>query len=306
MIQVIFEGENITDNISINACVHDMFAEKQSDTLLIRFNDTNNLWDKWNPKVGNEITVNYGNIGTGKMYVYGALPTNGLYELKAASMPPSVYEVKNKAWQQISFFKMGAEIAANHGLSFASYGAEDYLYPYILQENTTDFYFLQKRCELEGCAFLVYDNKLILYSEPYMENQQPMETLSIGVDDDYRYWDDTARLYGSCTIERGNYQGSFDGGNGMARVYTPEEKITVGSAIEAERFAKNLLRSKNKNAKNGYFLGRILPEYAAASVLKLQNERAPSWDGNIFLTHIRNDYAKGLAKIFFRKPLEGY
>lgn len=306
MIQVNFEGQDITENISINACYHDMYAEKQSDTLSIRFNDTDNLWDKWQPKVGDEITVNYGSIGTGKMYVYDALPTNGLYELRAASAPPSVREVKNKAWQQISLLKMGAEIAENHGLSFISYGVEDYLYPYILQENTTDFYFLQKRCELEGCAFLVYDNKLVLYSEPYMENQEPIETLPIGLDDDYRYQNDTARLYGSCTIERGSYQGSFDGENGMARVYTPDEKIMVGSAAEAERFAKNLLRSKNKNAKSGYFLGRILPGYAAASVLKLQNERAPSWDGNIFLTHVRNDYAKGRAKLFFRKPLEGY
>lgn len=306
MIKVTFEGEDITDSISINACFHDMYAEKQSDTLLIRFNDTDNLWDKWRPEVGNKIAVNYGSIGTGEMYVYGALPTNGLYELRAASAPPSAYEIKNKAWQQISFLKMGAEIAENHGLSFTSYGVEDYLYPYILQENTTDFYFLQKRCELEGCAFLVYDNKLILYSELYMENQEAIETLPIGLDDNYRYLDNTAKLYGSCTIERGNYRGSFDGGNGMARVYTPEEKITVGSAMEAERFAKNLLRSKNKNAKNGYLIGRILPGYAAASTLKLQNKRAPSWDGNVFLTHIRNDYAKGKTKIFFRKPLEGY
>lgn len=308
LIQVHFRGVDITDSISINDCYHDMYCEGRSDTLHIRFNDPQNQWDVWQPKVGDEISVSYGSIGTGKMFVDSTAAENGLYTIVAASIPPSAKEGKSKAWQKIFLTQIGKEIAGNHGFSFQSYGVMDVQYAYLLQTNETDFSFFQRLCTLEGCAFLVYDGTLVLYAQSYLEGIPPVKTITITSDGDYSFVDHSARLYGSCRIERGLYQGNFRVDNGGTRQYVPDMDIpiTISSQEEADRYAKNLLRSVNKGMLYGYFYGRVMPEFAAASTANIENDRATSWNGHVFFTHIRNDYGKGRSKVFFRKPLDGY
>lgn len=306
MIKLIYKGVDITDSVSINRCYHDMYAAGRSDTMHLRVNDTNGLWDRWAPAPGDDVRVEYDTINTGAMFVSSVRPQNGLYDIEAQAAPASGFEVQSKAWKQVRLLQIGAEIAARNGLSFASYGVEDRLYSYILQ-TSGDFAFLNQRAKMEGCAFLVYDKRLVLYSEAYMEAQTPSDALNVGIDGDYRYTDRRADMYGSCVIKAGQYQGNFDAGNGAKRILRPDDIGSVGSSDEAGRFAKNLLRAANKDCMGGYIrTSSILTGYAAASVVSLSNERAPSWDGPVFIDHIRNDYGSGTSKIFFRKPLEGY
>ena len=306
MIRLTYNGVDITGSVSINRCWHDMFASGQSDTMQLRVNDANNLWDAWAPAVGDEIRVDYGTISTGTMFVARVIPRNGIFDIVAQSAPASGFETKNKAWQKVRFLQMGEEIAKRNGLSFASYGVEDKLYSYINQTNESDFAFLNRRARLEGCSFLVYNKTLVLYSESYMEAVPPTETLEVAIDGDYKYNDHRFELYGSCVVESGMYFGEYAADNNVGRKYRPDNIGSIGSNQEAERFAKNLLRHVNKGCYSGYVRSPILPGYAAASTIKLSNKRASSWDGTVFIDHIRNDYGNRKSKIFFRRPLEGY
>ena len=307
MIKVTFKGKDITADVSISRCIHEMWAAGRSDTLDICFNDTAALWDSWGPQIGDEIRVDYGAASTGTMFVCSAKPENGVFRIRAMSAPPAAMEINNKAWSTAKFLQIAQEIAARHGLGFKSYNVTDRLYTYLQQSNTSDFAFLHRRAVLEGCAFLVYDKTLILYDVAAMETTAPIETFAIAADSEYRYSDNRARLYGSCVVAGGAYTGEFNANNGVVRVLRVDDVGNIGSNDEATRFAKGLLRDANCGGTSGYVrtVG-VMPGYAAASTVNLANDRAPSWNGAVFLDHVRHDYAKGESKIFFRKPLEGY
>ena len=123
------KNENSFD-VSVNYCVHEMFAEKQADTLVIRFNDTKGIWSKWQPAAGDTVRFKEGASDTGKMFIHSMKPENGLFTIRAMSMPKTAKIRKSKSWEGVRFLQLANEFAGNHGLTFKKYGCEDQVYPY--------------------------------------------------------------------------------------------------------------------------------------------------------------------------------
>ena len=306
MIQLYYNGVDITNSVSVKRCYHDMYAGGYADSLNIQVDDKEHLWDVWAPAAGDEIQVDYDQATTGIMFLASVKVNNGYYSIEAHSAPPSGFVKQSKAWQQVRLLQIGAEIAERNGLSFSSYGVTDQLYPYISQDNVSDFFFLAQRARLESCAFQVFNKHLVLYSEPYIESVAPAESIALTDNGVFEYRPRQADLYGSCEVLSGQYSGIFTADNGSSRIYRPDIFGGVSSNAEAERFAKGLLRSVNKGCIGGFIRIPIQAGYAAGSMISLSNPRATSMDGPIFLDHVRHDYVTGYSKVFFHKPLEGY
>lgn len=304
--KLIYKGVDIYPEVSVNSCIHEMYAEGRSDAVKIRFNDTKGLWNAWNPIQGDVIEVEEGPAKTGKMYVTSIKPENGLYTVRAMSMPPSGETIKNKSWEAIRLLQLAGQIASAHGLELKHYGVKDQVYPYLSQYSQTDFEFLQLRCMLEGCAIVIYDGKLIIYDEQFIEGQAPAGEIEIGADGVYEYEDNSARSYGSAEVESGGFRGKFSAKGNTSRTLRPREPVKVTSNAEAARYAKALLRYTNKNSYSGWFRENLLPAYAAASVVNIKTDRRNLWNGKVFVTRIRHDYVAQKSKVFFRRLLEGY
>lgn len=304
MIKLTYQGKDITDYVSINKCVHDMYAEDRADSLYLWVNDLSGVWSQQKPQRGDLVTADYGAIGTGKMYVSQCTPHNGKYLIKATALPPTYSERHNKAWQQVRLLQIGQEVASRHGLGFKSYGVTDQLYTYILQENQDDFSFFNWRATLEGCAVIVCDGNVILYDRMTYEapGTEPTYFLELSPQADYEYTDRSADAYGSCVVERGAYVGEYSAGDGA--VFRPTGQIYLTSNAEAARFAKNLLRNANKGCMTGYIRGQVMTGYAPGSTATLKNVSATTWDTNVYITHVRNDYGDCVSKLFFRIPSE--
>lgn len=305
--QIFYEGVDIYPEISLNMCVHDMYAEQQADTVTLRFNDTMHLWDAWAPKKEEKIAVSLGNGKTGQMIIESIKPFNSLVEIRASSIPTNANDKSNKSWQQVTFLQLCSEIADRKGLTMESYGVTDQTYAYVCQSNKEDFVFLAERCILEGCAFLVYDGRLVIYSESYLESQNPKETLLIARNVKFDYKNNANQVYGTCILKNGQLNGSYNVSGATNRVLEKTIGMKITSQAEADRFAKNYLRAENKKMMTGVcYSSTFLPQYAAGSMVNLQTEGVSSWNGPAFLYHVRHDYVKAETKLFFRKPLEGY
>ncbi len=301
ILKIFYNGVEITNDISINTCIHDMFACSTADTLILKFNDINKVWDNWKPQNEDIISIACGVAKSGAMYIDSVIPENGLMTLRASSIPPTAKTVNNKSWENVKLLQLAKEIANRHGLGFESYGVEDRLYSYVRQDNKPDFEFLQQRCELESLAFLVYDKKLVLYSEEYLEKQTPVKTITVDTDKDFTYTNNAQKGYGKITIKNGDLTGTYKSSNKLSKVKEIVISTYMSGQDEADRFAKGILRQENKNLVTGVFKDAIMREFSAGSIAKLKTTGANTWDGNAFISHIRQDYVKSTSKIFFRK-----
>ncbi len=301
ILKIFYNETDITDDISINSCIHDMYACSRADTLTLKFNDINKVWDSWKPENEDIISIVCGVAKSGAMYIDSVVPENGLMTLRASSIPPTAKDVKNKSWENVRLLQLAKEIADRHGLGFESYGVEDRIYSYVRQDNKPDFEFLQQRCELESLAFLVYDKKLILYSEEYLENQEPVKTVTIDSDKDFTYTDNAQKGYGKITVKNGDLTGNYTSSNKLSKSKELIISTYMSGQDEANRFAKGILRQENKNLATGIFKDAIMREFSAGSIMGIETTGAKSWNGNAFISHIRQDYVKSTSKVFFRK-----
>ena len=151
--KIIYEGTDIYPEISVHRCYHDMYADKQSDELLLKLNDTRELWDRWSPKKGDTIAVEDGAAKTGKMFVESVVPESGLITLRAYSAPQSTKDKRSKSWEKVKFLQLIQELAGRHGLTVETYGITDQTYDYVEQNNLPDFAFSSGTLHPRGRGF---------------------------------------------------------------------------------------------------------------------------------------------------------
>lgn len=320
-----YNGIDIYNDISLNYCVYEMYAEKQADTLVLRLNDPSGIWSKWNPNNNDILRFKEGASDTGKMFLHSLKPENGLFTIRATTIPKSGTVKKSKSWAGGRFLQLGNEIARNHGLTFKSYGCTDQVYPYLKQENETDFALFSRLCTLESCQMLVFDGNLLAYSEQYIEQQAVTGMLEVDKNGNFTYQDNRSACFGSCEVSTGDFSGTFTEPNtknisvlranciAEAQFHAPglsasgdRPTLLCNNNAEATRFAKGLLRNVNKYGHTGQFSKSLLTGYAAASLLQLKTDKANAWNGPVFVYKVRHDFVGNKSTLYFRDLLEGY
>lgn len=306
--RILYNGADIYRDVSLHYAVHEMHAEKQADTLDLRFNDPRGVWSKWAPKPGDRIAFEHGSAKTGAMFIYTMKAENGLYTVRAMSMPLSGAEKRSKSWAAVHFIQLCGDAARRHGLSLKVYGVKDQVYTYMEQDNESDFAFLSRLSGLEGCQIVIYDGSLIVYREAYIEQQAPAGELRVGDAGIYGYSSATGLAYGSAEITGGNICGRYNDAHAEAdRVLRLPSPVRLNSPGEAARYAGGLLREANKYGMAGYVSKKLTEGCAAGSVLTLKTSKASAWDGKIFVSKVRHDYVANKSAIYFRRIiLEGY
>jgi hypothetical protein len=128
-----------------------------------------------------------------------------------------------------------------------------------------------------------------------------VKTITVDTDKDFTYTNNAQKGYGKITIKNGDLTGTYKSSNKLSKVKDIVISTYISGQEEADRFAKGILRQENKNLVTGVFKDAIMREFSAGSIAKLKTTGATTWDGNAFISHIRQDYVKSTSKIFFRK-----
>lgn len=302
--KIIYNNVDIYKDISLNYAVHEMHAENEADSLVLRFNDSKGLWSKWDPKTGDTIALEQKKSVTGKMFIHELTARNGIYTIRAMSMPMTMKDRRSASWQRVTLEQIAREIATRHGLTLKTFGIQNQIYSNLTQTNESDTFFLSTLCRLEGYQMIVFDGSIIIYDEAEQEKTIAGDTVEIGASSEYTCEDRSSEAYGTSKVYAGTYQGQFSAGSGKR---TMETLLKANSNTEATRFAKGLLRNANKALKTGCVLLDFTEKYAPASVIEVIAKKAVQWTGKSFVTKVRQDYVQNTTRLYFRGIyLEGY
>ena len=302
--KILYNNVDIYDKISVNSLFYDSYAESQADSVKIVFTDTKRVWDGWKPENEKPLRVKQGRLDTGDLYIHSIKPTNGQMTLTAYSIPPTSKNETSKSWEKVRFLQLAEEVAKRHGLAFEAYEVQDRTYTYIRQGSVPDFEFLEERAKLEGCAFLVYNKKLILYSEKALEAQSPTKTITLKENSRYTYSNNSAKKVKRFKVINSEFAGSYETKDtDSTKEMTQKLNIKISDQAEADRFARNFLRARNKTGQTGEYRTSLQDDVAAGSVLNIKTVGIKSWDGPAFVYHVRHDLSKNTSKIWIRKPI---
>lgn len=304
---ITYEGENIARKIAVKSITYTQYASSHADVLELSFNDVGKNWNKWdNGKMaGTEISVECTGVKSGKMFVHSCSPKNGVFELRALSVPLEYNSTATKSWEKVTLEDLSKEIAEKHGLTCKTFSTKGIKRKYVSQNNTGDFSFLEERCKLEGASFVCFDGNLNLYDEKALEAGG--NTLEIDIDDK-RFTEAVPvqskdKAISEYTVKNGRFSGTAKDDN-KGQVITKVIDEALDSDSEAKDIATALLRNRNKGLECIEIDTDLQKGVSAGTVLKLKSESRPIWNGKVFVYKVRHNFMTNKSKIWARKPLE--
>jgi hypothetical protein len=159
--KIIYQDTDISDEVKIVSCVHDMYADSCIDTLCISF-ESPAKWDIWNPQLGDSIEIQNGSGSlTGKLYLQSLSPGE-TFRITAIPYNPAVVIPVSRSWERVKLSQICADIAAAYGLK-SELLTSDRMYVYLSCDKSGLSY-LRSLLNLERMAYVITNGKLICYS----------------------------------------------------------------------------------------------------------------------------------------------
>lgn len=302
---LIYEGTDITKDVEIHRAELIDTSGGKSDSIEVCFSDVSGHWSKWKPQKNDKIIISENGLSSGVMYIDEIEQQRGMFIIRALSLPQACKTQNTRSWESIRFLELAADIALKHGFKIESYGIENYLYTRVDQFEQADFEFLLYRCILEGYMLKISDSKVTIYNESYLENQSTNKFISIEeFDGRYKFKTKSTDIFNSCEVTYDAIKGVYNPNKPPYGPILKYHDIYVHSNEEANRFAKNLLRNKNKFENTGSF--NIKLDTGIASGINIKLSGIGLSDGKYFCHETKHNFINNKTSLNVRIVLEGY
>lgn len=304
--KLLINGVDIIDDVNLLEAVYEDYATNSSSRLYLKFDDADSLWQNWQLKNNDEISIVEAQCNTGTLFVHKTALSRGLCNLFVKSIPNIAPEIQHSTFENVKLSNFAKEAAKEFGFDFEMKNMTDQLYKTISINNNSFFNKLKELCILEGIGIVFYNKTIILFDENKIENMESIGDIIVESDDDFSISDNPQMLYGQCVIQNAAITGKFKANNGSSNELFYDNNTPAVTITEANRFAKGLLRCANKATKIGTVTTELKTEFAAGSVVNLINSKAQIYNDKVYIYKCRHDFIRNTTKIFFRYGIEDY
>lgn len=303
---IIYEGKDISNYVDVTkADIYDN-AGGVADSIELHFSDTLGLWSKWKPKKGHKIEVKEKGCSSGLMFIDHMEQGRGKFIIKALSTPTNAKTENTKGWEKASLLNVAGEISSKYGFVLSSYGVKDQIYDRLDQIEQADFDFLANRAMLEGNILKIFNQKVVIYGEAYMEQQAAVkDIISSDLDGDYLFKTISIGLFNSCIINSssGDIKVGFKPSNAPPGPIL-KKSMYLANIAEGQRYSKGILRAANKYEHTGKITVNLDTELASG--ININIKEFGYADGKYFIDKAIHKLVEQKTILKLRRPLEGY
>ncbi len=120
---------------------------------------------------------------------------------KGISAPLNSKNEKNsKTWETVSMKRLGEEFANKYNLEFQYLVSGEITLTDLIQENETDFSFLNKIAKEEGIKLKITNKKLVLFDEKEFQKKEAVYKIDLQKVEDYRINDKSNEIYDAVEV----------------------------------------------------------------------------------------------------------
>ena len=294
-------GKDITEDIEIlRASTVD--RAYGIDILDATISDINKKWQIWDIKEEDSIEIIKKGFSTGEMFINKVTIINGKCEIKASALKRSCRKSKTFTLENSTYMKLAETVAHNNNLKLKVYDIKNYEYDRVDCFQKTDIAFLMERGILEGYNLKISNNSIVIYDIYSFENKKSVRDFT--TDDfiyTYKFERQNLDVYKQCIIEYYSDE--------LILSQATDERIINGSVIrptlrissigEGERFARNILKFRNKGYITTYFVVQLDEYLAGGSCINI--EEVGKYSGKYFIEEVKHDFFNNKSIVKARK-----
>ena len=273
MIQLTWNGTDITGYCNITGCVHREAAGGKSDTLELQL-DRAATWYRWGPEEGDTISADMDGYSTGDLYLTAIIPNGDQYRLIASGMKGAA---NRKAWDSFenkTFKEILDRCAAEIGMTGKIYGTDERLLePYCLRKNEGVGKFLNRIAVMEGFKLKTWNGALRAIYLPWAEEQEPAQLMEINSKTSgVTYRRRKSAAWTGLTVKSPQVSAlardTGVSGNNMPVI----TGLPATTAAEAGRWARNLLKDHNRQTEELRLEQRLNAKLGALTRIDITGE----------------------------------
>lgn len=293
--KIIWQGTDITGYVMIRKAVARDTCGGRCDGLDIEFENAE-TWYRWGPAEDDEIRVTRDGWDSGILYLNTIAPGEGKYRVLATALPCRARKKEWRSFEGLSIGEILEQCAARTGMETALFGVDgERTIPYILQENESAASFLTRLAVLEGAKMKCVNGKYTFIGLEWAQDRKPDAAIRLRPDQqgfDYRR---QGTAFSGADVTTPYAKGSAaDTAVSAANPRLALCDLPAMDNIQAARWARNILREKNRKCESLTLDATFTPNWTAMGRINIAGETDAR--GQWIIEEVEHDLKEGHSR----------